>query len=95
MICLTWVLHFLFKVHIKNELPLLAGDYVLGYYSTNMQTLIAFSPTFQVSFHKPTHTDICVNVMLYLFTHLLCVWVQILESKRAVKVPENINGHEK
>ncbi|XP_077098113.1 inositol polyphosphate 5-phosphatase K isoform X1 [Siphateles boraxobius] len=53
-------------VHIKNELPLLAGDYVLGYYSTNMQTLIAFSPTFQ-----------------------------ILESKRAVKVPENINGHEK
>ncbi|ROL54411.1 Phosphatidylinositol 4,5-bisphosphate 5-phosphatase A [Anabarilius grahami] len=35
-------------VQIKNELPLLAGDYVLGYYSTNMQTLIAFSPTFQI-----------------------------------------------
>lgn len=52
---LTWVLYFLFKVQIKNELPLLAGDYVLGYYSTNMQTLIAFSPTFQVSFHKHTH----------------------------------------
>ncbi|XP_005155333.2 inositol polyphosphate 5-phosphatase K isoform X2 [Danio rerio] len=32
----------------KNELPLLAGDYVLGYFSTNMQTLIAFSPNFQI-----------------------------------------------
>ncbi|KAK2871185.1 hypothetical protein Q8A67_023712 [Cirrhinus molitorella] len=32
----------------KNELPLLAGDYVLGYFSTNMQTLIAFSPIFQI-----------------------------------------------
>ncbi|XP_016383928.1 inositol polyphosphate 5-phosphatase K-like isoform X2 [Sinocyclocheilus rhinocerous] len=32
----------------KNELNLLAGDYVLGYYSTNMQTLVAFSPTFQI-----------------------------------------------
>ncbi|XP_065146856.1 inositol polyphosphate 5-phosphatase K isoform X1 [Paramisgurnus dabryanus] len=32
----------------KDELPLLAGDYVLGYYSSNMQTLIALSPTFQI-----------------------------------------------
>ncbi|XP_057176688.1 inositol polyphosphate 5-phosphatase K isoform X1 [Triplophysa rosa] len=32
----------------KDELPLLAGDYVLGYYSSNMQSLIALCPTFQI-----------------------------------------------
>ncbi len=53
-------MHFLFKVQMsKNELPLLAGEYVLGYYSTNMQTLIAFSPTFQVSFHKLLYISLC------------------------------------
>ncbi len=52
-------MHFLFKVQMsKNELSLLAGEYVLGYYSTNMQTLIAFSPTFQVSFHKLVHISL-------------------------------------
>ncbi|XP_051971466.1 inositol polyphosphate 5-phosphatase K-like isoform X1 [Xyrauchen texanus] len=32
----------------KDELPLLAGEYVVGYYSSNMRTIIAFSPTFQI-----------------------------------------------
>ncbi|KAA0703940.1 Phosphatidylinositol 4,5-bisphosphate 5-phosphatase A [Triplophysa tibetana] len=32
----------------KDELPLLAGDYVLGYYSSNMQSIIALSPTFNI-----------------------------------------------
>ncbi|TRY83162.1 hypothetical protein DNTS_020664 [Danionella cerebrum] len=41
----------------KNELPLLAGDYVLGYYSTNMQTLIAFSETFRILESKQASTE--------------------------------------
>ncbi|XP_051540879.1 inositol polyphosphate 5-phosphatase K-like isoform X2 [Myxocyprinus asiaticus] len=32
----------------KDKLPLLGGEYVLGYHSSNMQTLIAFSPAFQI-----------------------------------------------
>lgn len=32
----------------KDELPLLAGDYILGYYNKNMQSLVGLSPTFQV-----------------------------------------------
>uniref|UniRef100_A0A671LQH9 Inositol polyphosphate-5-phosphatase Kb n=1 Tax=Sinocyclocheilus anshuiensis TaxID=1608454 RepID=A0A671LQH9_9TELE len=49
----------------KNELPLLAGDYVLGYYSTNMQTLVAFSPTFQVSLRKLTSGLLPENINGY------------------------------
>lgn len=90
-------MHFLFKVQMsKNELSLLAGEYVLGYYSTNMQTLIAFSPTFQVSFHKLVHISLLVFGNSSLF--ICFVWIQILESQQAVMeglVPENINGHEK
>lgn len=33
----------------KDEIPLLGGEYVLGYYSTNMQSLIGLSANFQVS----------------------------------------------
>ncbi|XP_026797505.3 inositol polyphosphate 5-phosphatase K [Pangasianodon hypophthalmus] len=32
----------------KDDLPLLAGDYILGYYSRNMQSLVGLSPTFQI-----------------------------------------------
>ncbi|XP_051973834.1 inositol polyphosphate 5-phosphatase K-like isoform X2 [Xyrauchen texanus] len=32
----------------NDKLPMLAGEYVLGYHSSNMQTLIAFSPAFQI-----------------------------------------------
>ncbi|XP_028322820.1 inositol polyphosphate 5-phosphatase K isoform X2 [Gouania willdenowi] len=32
----------------KDEVPLLGGHYVLGYYSTNMQSLIGLSPNFQI-----------------------------------------------
>ncbi|XP_060764567.1 inositol polyphosphate 5-phosphatase K [Neoarius graeffei] len=32
----------------KDELPLLAGDYILGYYNKNMQSLVGLSPTFQI-----------------------------------------------
>lgn len=33
----------------KDEIPLLGGEYVLGYYSTNMQSIIGLSANFQVS----------------------------------------------
>lgn len=33
----------------KDEIPLLGGQYVLGYYSTNMQSIIGLSANFQVS----------------------------------------------
>lgn len=89
---------FLFKVIIsKDELPLLAGDYVLGYYSSNMQSLIALSPTFQVGF--PSLFS-CISI------HEACkptdapavYFFQILQSERAMMeglIPENINGLEK
>ncbi|KAM9332934.1 inositol polyphosphate 5-phosphatase K [Pholidichthys leucotaenia] len=32
----------------KDEIPLLGGQYVLGYYSTNMQTIIGLSTSFQI-----------------------------------------------
>ncbi|GAA6099778.1 inositol polyphosphate 5-phosphatase K [Tachysurus ichikawai] len=32
----------------KDDLPVLAGDYILGYYSRNMQSLVGLSPTFQI-----------------------------------------------
>ncbi|XP_075887484.1 inositol polyphosphate 5-phosphatase K isoform X3 [Nelusetta ayraudi] len=32
----------------KDEIPLLGGEYVLGYYSTNMQSLIGLSANFQI-----------------------------------------------
>uniref|UniRef100_A0A8B9LSU7 Inositol polyphosphate 5-phosphatase K-like n=1 Tax=Astyanax mexicanus TaxID=7994 RepID=A0A8B9LSU7_ASTMX len=32
----------------KDDLPLLAGDYILGYFSRNMQSLVGLSPTFQI-----------------------------------------------
>lgn len=33
----------------KDEIPLLGGEYVLGYYSTNLQSIIGLSANFQVS----------------------------------------------
>ncbi|XP_062870848.1 inositol polyphosphate 5-phosphatase K [Trichomycterus rosablanca] len=33
---------------MKDDLPLLAGDYILGYYSRNMQSLVGLSPVFQI-----------------------------------------------
>lgn len=33
----------------KDEIPLLGGEFVLGYYSTNMQSIIGLSANFQVS----------------------------------------------
>lgn len=33
----------------KDEIPLLGGEYVLGYYSTNMQSILGLSANFQVS----------------------------------------------
>lgn len=40
---------YLYQLRInKDDLPLLAGDYILGYYSRNMQSLVGWSPTFQV-----------------------------------------------
>ncbi|KAF7701266.1 hypothetical protein HF521_002431 [Silurus meridionalis] len=32
----------------KDDFPVLAGDYILGYYSRNMQSLVGLSPTFQI-----------------------------------------------
>ncbi|XP_033955472.1 inositol polyphosphate 5-phosphatase K isoform X2 [Pseudochaenichthys georgianus] len=32
----------------KDEIPLLGGQFVLGYYSTNMQSIIGFSANFQI-----------------------------------------------
>ncbi|XP_011618302.2 inositol polyphosphate 5-phosphatase K isoform X1 [Takifugu rubripes] len=32
----------------RDEIPLLGGDYVLGYYSTNLQSIIGLSATFQI-----------------------------------------------
>ncbi|KAE8287493.1 Inositol polyphosphate 5-phosphatase K [Larimichthys crocea] len=32
----------------KDEIPLLSGQYVLGYYSTNMQSIIGLSASFQI-----------------------------------------------
>ncbi|XP_036451251.1 inositol polyphosphate 5-phosphatase K [Colossoma macropomum] len=32
----------------RDDLPLLAGDYILGYFSRNMQSLVGLSPTFQI-----------------------------------------------
>ncbi|KAM9729362.1 inositol polyphosphate 5-phosphatase K isoform 2-T2 [Menidia menidia] len=36
----------------KDEIPLLGGEYVLGYYSTNMQSIIGLSPNFQIQESK-------------------------------------------
>lgn len=33
----------------KDEIPALGGQYVLGYYSTNLQSLIGLSANFHVS----------------------------------------------
>uniref|UniRef100_A0A3Q2PT78 Inositol polyphosphate-5-phosphatase K n=1 Tax=Fundulus heteroclitus TaxID=8078 RepID=A0A3Q2PT78_FUNHE len=33
----------------KDEIPLLSGEYVLGYYSTNLNSIVGLSDTFQVS----------------------------------------------
>ncbi|XP_066507556.1 inositol polyphosphate 5-phosphatase K isoform X3 [Hoplias malabaricus] len=32
----------------RDDLPLLAGDYILGYFSRNLQSLVGLSPTFQI-----------------------------------------------
>lgn len=34
----------------KDKIPLLGGQYVLGYYSTNLQNLIGLSANFYVGF---------------------------------------------
>uniref|UniRef100_A0A673A949 Inositol polyphosphate-5-phosphatase Kb n=1 Tax=Sphaeramia orbicularis TaxID=375764 RepID=A0A673A949_9TELE len=36
----------------KDDIPLLGGQYVLGYYSTNMQSIIGLSANFQVSMYS-------------------------------------------
>lgn len=33
----------------KGQIPLLGGQYVLGYYSTNMQSISGLSDSFQVT----------------------------------------------
>lgn len=33
----------------KDEIPLLSGQYLLGYFSTNMQSILGLSANFQVS----------------------------------------------
>lgn len=45
----------------KDDIPLLGGQYVLGYYSTNMQSIIGLSANFQV------------NVAHLLYSSLECV----------------------
>lgn len=35
----------------RNDIPLLGGEYVLGYYSTNLQSIIGLSANFQVSIY--------------------------------------------
>lgn len=35
-----------------DDLPLLSGQYLLGYYSTNMQSIVGLSPTFQVRYRS-------------------------------------------
>ncbi|XP_072231644.1 inositol polyphosphate 5-phosphatase K [Leuresthes tenuis] len=41
----------------KDEIPLLGGEYVLGYYSTNMQSLIGLSANFQIQESKRAVTE--------------------------------------
>lgn len=44
-VCVFWL-----QISVdKDEIPLLGGQYVLGYYSTNMQSIIGLSANFQVS----------------------------------------------
>ncbi len=44
-VCVFWV-----QISVeRDEIPLLGGQYVLGYYSTNMQSIIGLSANFQVS----------------------------------------------
>lgn len=43
--CMFWL-----QLHVdKDEIPLLSGHYILGYYSTNMKSIIGLSADFQVS----------------------------------------------
>ncbi|KAF3840797.1 hypothetical protein F7725_006659 [Dissostichus mawsoni] len=45
----TWDWIGLYKISMdKDEIPLLGGQFVLGYYSTNMQSIIGFSANFQI-----------------------------------------------
>ena len=37
------------KTWDKDQIPLLGGEYVLGYFSTNLQSLVGLSDNFQVS----------------------------------------------
>ncbi|KAM4544794.1 inositol polyphosphate 5-phosphatase K isoform 2-T2 [Odontesthes bonariensis] len=41
----------------KDEIPLLGGEYVLGYYSTNMQSLVGLSANFQIQESKRAVTE--------------------------------------
>lgn len=49
----------------KDEIHLLGGQYVLGYYSINLQNLIGLSPNFHVS--AITITLLYFRSFLYLF----------------------------
>lgn len=60
----------------KDEIPLLSGQYLLGYFSTNMQSILGLSANFQVSvplLHLQSHFIMHVNlIILSLPMKILC-----------------------
>lgn len=66
----------------KDEIPLLSGQYVLGYYSTNMQSIIGLSASFQVS--VPSVVILYDTVCQYLIICWLGIGLCRLCSKTSV-----------
>ena len=48
-VCVCVCVCVLQKTWDKDQIPLLGGEYVLGYFSTNLQSLVGLSDNFQVS----------------------------------------------
>lgn len=47
---LIWMCMLWLQISVdKDEIPLLSGQYLLGYFSTNMQSILGLSANFQVS----------------------------------------------
>lgn len=73
----------------KDEIPLLGGEYVLGYYSTNMQSIIGFSANFQVSEqlqHPGLYSGVLVRCCRYYYiTVLFTVMSKSFHPERHVR----------
>ena len=50
----------------KDEIPLLGGQYVLGYYSTNMQSILGLSSNFQVRHLSVSYYHFSTIIVLFL-----------------------------